>query len=73
MHLFYFDISLNINKPPGYNNTHPWLRTNYIQRKKCQKSNDFTDIVACSCLVLFYSERTKLCFQLGANILLLDV
>ena len=44
MHLFYFDTSLNINKPPGYNNTYPWLRTNYIERKKCHKSNDFTDI-----------------------------
>ena len=35
MHLFYFDTSLNINKAPGYNNTHP---------KKCHKSNDFTDM-----------------------------
>ena len=53
MHLFYFDTFLNIKKPPGYNNTHPWLRINYIQKKKCHKSNDFTDIVACRCLVLF--------------------
>ena len=44
MHLYYFDTSLNINKSPGYNNTHPWLRTNYIQRKKCHKSNDYTDV-----------------------------
>ena len=46
MRLFYFDTSLNINKPPGYNNTHPWLRKNYIQKKKCHKSNDFTDMHA---------------------------
>ena len=61
MHLFYFDTSLNINKPPGYNNTHPCLRTNYIQRKKCHKCNDFTYVaIKNSCLVFFYSERTKL-------------
>ena len=75
MHLFYFVTSLNINKPPGYNNTHPWLRKNYIQRKKCHKSNDFTDILLQKKLFgpFFYTESTKLCFQLGANILLLDV
>ena len=66
--LFYFDTSLNINKPPpppppppGYNNTHPWLRTNYIQRKKCHKSNDFTDVAFKKnlfCLFLLRKNKT---------------